>query len=238
MTGESHNLGIVHHLTRQVYLLDRLSRWFDNFRNTIRAGYYAPAYPHKHDSNSRGGLPRRPWVLAGFGLTGLAGSLATDAIVTLAVGASAIGIAAGAGVAVVAAGAMFGALYLYSLKHSRQTISETNMAGQKVQGQRADLYTLHMAQKKIISLTEAFDDVAPLRVVAAEVQDVIKSTAEARTRVTILDSTDAPGHERDYEFVRPVVHFADAAAIVAPESAAKPARKPFRPKQVMAAKAA
>lgn len=218
-------------------MFDRLNRWFDNFRNTIRAGYYAPAFPHKHDSNNSS-LPRRPWVLAGFGLTGLAGSLATDAIVTLAVGASAIGIAAGAGVAVIAAGAMFGALYLHSLKHGRETISETNMAGQKVQGPRADLYTLHMAQKKIISLTEAFDDVAPLRVVAAEVQDVIKSTVDARKRVTILDSSDAPGHETDYEFVRPVVQFADAAALRVPESPAKPVHKPFRARHAAAVKAA
>lgn len=212
-------------------MMEAIGRWFDHFTETIKAGYYAPILPHQKHSHNK--LPHKPWVMAALGITGLAGSLVTDAIVTLTVGASAVGIAAGAGFAAISAAGMFGALYLRSKSHANDTLSEINMAGQKVTGTRRDLFTLHQAQRKIISLTEAFDEVAARVVVDAEVQDIIADTAAIRARVTVTDPGDSPGHKKVYEFVRPVVQFADAAVpptsvpveILLPERQMKPVKQ-------------
>lgn len=208
-------------------MLEAVGRWFDHFTDTIKAGYYAPLLPHQKHSHA--GLPHKPWVMTALGVAGLAGSLITDAIVTLTVGASAVGIAAGAGFAAVAAAGMFGALYLRSKSHAGDTLSEINMAGQRVTGTRRDLYTLHQAQRKIISLTEAFDEVAARVVVDAEVQDIIHDTAAVRARVKVTDPGDSPGRKKVYEFVRPVVQFADAAAPSVPEPVQTlPHRRPIK----------
>lgn len=192
-------------------MFHRARRWLDNFTSTIRAGYYAPAAPENpHEREEI--LPRKPWVLTAMGVFSLGYALATNTVIGLAIEASLVGVTAGIGLAAAAGAGLMGALYLKSKKSGAAQISETNMAGQRVRGSRADLFALHQAQRRIISLTAAFEDAAAPKIVEAEVQAVIAETAGPRSRVKVLDAHDAPGHKKTYEFVRPVVTFADAAA--------------------------
>lgn len=195
-------------------MFDRLNRWFDHFYDTIKAGYYTPASPHKiHDDSA---LPRKPWVTTALGALGLSSALASNTVIDMMIGASLLGVAAGMGLAGVTGVALLGALYFHSKHVGAEKIAETNMAGQKVAGTRADLYTLHTAQKKIISLTASFSEVAPPAVINAEVQDIIADSKAARDRVQVLDHGSAPAGKTTYEFVRPVVQFADAAMMRMP----------------------
>ncbi len=195
-------------------MFDRLNRWFDNFYDTIKAGYYTPAAPHKiHDDSA---LPRKPWVTTALGALGLSSALASNTVIDMMIGASLLGVAAGMGLAGITGVALLGALYFHSKHVGAEKIAETNMAGQKVAGTRADLYTLHTAQKKIISLTASFSEVAGPAVINAEVQDIIADSKSARDRVQVLDHGSAPASKTVYEFIRPVVQFADAAMMGMP----------------------
>ncbi|MDI1228354.1 MAG: hypothetical protein PSY14_11775 [bacterium] len=203
-------------------MFDRLSSWFDNFYDTIKAGYYTPAAPHKiHDDSA---LPHKPWVTTALGALGLSSALASNTVIDMMIGASLIGVAAGMGLAAVTGVALLGALYLHSKKSGAVKIAETNMAGQKVSGSRADLYTLHTAQKKIISLTATFSEVAGPAVINAEVMDIIADSKAARDRVQVIDHGSAPASKVTYEFVRPVVQFADAALMGGAEESPAPVR--------------
>lgn len=193
-------------------MLGRLGRWIDDFTTTIKEGYYSPADPVDEQGES---LPRdKPWVMTGFGAFGIASALLSNTVIGLAIEASLIGVAAGICLAGLAGLGVMGALYAHCKKTGAEKISETNMAGQRVTGTRADLYKLHQAQRRIVTLTEDFQAAAPLRRVMAGVQDIIRDTAPERARVTVTDTGDAPADKKDYEFVRPVIAFTDAAKSV------------------------
>lgn len=198
-------------------MFSRVTRLIDNFTETIKAGYYTPATIDNPETDP---LPRKPWVLTAMGIFSLGYAFATNTVIGLAIEASLVGVTAGIGLAAVATGGLLGALYLKSKKACKERIFETNMAGQRVKGRREDLYKLNQAQRKIISLTEAFKSAASPKVVDAEVRAVIAAHEEICQRVTVVDVGDAPGGEKTYEFVRPVIAFTSAAA--KPEDDAKP----------------
>lgn len=215
-------------------MFSRITRLINNFTETIKAGYYTPATIDNPETEP---LPRKPWVLTAMGIFSLGYAFATNTVIGLAIEASLVGVTAGIGLAAVATGGLLGALYLKSRKACKERIFETNMAGQRVKGRRDDLYKLNQAQRKIISLTEAFKSAASPKVVDAEVRAVLAAHEEIRQRVTVVDVGDAPGGEKTYEFVRPVISFTSAAA--APEEDARAKAKPkSKPGSRPAAKAA
>lgn len=191
-------------------LFDRAMRWIDDFTDTIRAGYYTPALPAPPKDEET--LPRKPWVMTALGVFSVASALLTNTVIGLAIEASLIGVTAGIGLAGVIGAGILGTLYLKSKKAGAEKIAETNVAGQQVEGPRSALYKLHRAQRQIIGLTESFADAASPKMIQAEVQQIIADTAALRASVKVTDPGDAPGHRTDYEFVRPIVQFADAAA--------------------------
>lgn len=200
-------------------MFKRVSRLIDHFTDTIKAGYYAPA---KLDDNpDTDPLPRKPWVLTALGIFSVGYAFATNTVIGLAIEASLVGVTAGIGLAAVATAGLLGAVYLKSKKSGKDRIFETNMAGQRVKGKREDLYQLNKAQRKIISLTEAFKTAAAPKVINAEVQAVVAAHEEICKRVHVVDVGDAPGGEKTYEFVRPVVEFMSAAATPEEEEEAK-----------------
>lgn len=203
-------------------MFTRVKRLIDNFTETIKAGYYTPATLENPQEEA---LPRKPWVLTAVGIFSIGYAFATNTVIGLAIEASLVGVTAGIGLAAVAAGGLLGALYLKSKKAAKERIFETNMAGQRVKGTRTDLYKLNQAQRQIISLTESFKSAAAPRVVDAEVKAVIEAHEDIRQRVNVLDPGDAPGGEKTYEFVRPVVEFTNASAKLAPEPKAESAPK-------------
>ncbi|MCC7035942.1 MAG: hypothetical protein IT560_01415, partial [Alphaproteobacteria bacterium] len=88
-------------------------------------------------------------------------------------------------------------------------------------------------------LTASFSEVAGPAVINAEVQDIIADSKSARDRVQVLDHGSAPASKTAYEFVRPVVQFADAAMMGMPLESPAPAhhRHARSHRQPLAAKA-
>lgn len=84
-------------------------------------------------------------------------------------------------------------------------ITETNFAGQQVQGRRADLCRLHKAQVKIMNLGASFKK-ASMESTTDTIRNIIDSVADERARVIILDKGRYNTLPDMYDFSRPAVH--------------------------------
>lgn len=172
---------------------------------TMRAGAYEPLKPGQlhRDFMASASLPEKIGIKVSRNALSLAATAIGDVIITTLqmISFSALtigGIVAGA----LGLGAL-GYIYKSSKTSAAQVISEENAAGQTVSGTRSDLYVMHQAQKKIISLSRSFEEVASQRQIRAEINDVIEKTNSVRARIKVLNSGDAPGHRDEYDLVIP-----------------------------------
>lgn len=186
-------------------MFDRFKKGLDLFCQTLRAGYYTPPTGKENDTPGARSLPKTPRMIATFTgaavmevVLGVAGLLSTTLVTVTSAGLA------------LAAAAVMGLTYFRCRKTADETIREVNMAGQEVIGTRRDLYLLHSTQKKIVRLSEAFDEAVAPRLVDAEVNALIDETNAARSRIRVIAAGDAPGHRFEYDFVRPVIRLRDA----------------------------
>ena len=120
-------------------------------------------------------------------------------------------------IAALAVGAIGTGLFVHEYFHckqrARETISETNLAGQTVSGSRADLYRLHQAQKKIIDLSVTFGNAKGSGLKAAvndDIEKVISATQNERFRVRVLDPGTHHANKMNYDFVHPTLRILKA----------------------------
>lgn len=99
---------------------------------------------------------------------------------------------------------MFALGYHRAKKDRLDVITEINMAGQKVQGTRADLCRLHMAQCKIMNLASTFKQ-ASLESTADTISNAMKAVEEERRRVKILEQGPYGALTDVYDFSRPLI---------------------------------
>jgi hypothetical protein len=99
--------------------------------------------------------------------------------------------------ALAGSGASFYALEFLRCRRTRNDIiTETNFAGQKVRGRRADLSRLHKAQEKILTLSAAFNKTAE-KPEDPNIVAMIGETAALRGRIAVLEGGN------DYIFFQP-----------------------------------
>lgn len=197
-------------------------KFTQNITHTIRAGAYEPIKPgqlHK-DFMATASLPQKFGLTVSRNAIAFAGAAISDVALNVLgmVSVSAVtlgGVVAGA----LGLGAL-GWIYHNSKKAAALDISEENMAGQIVHGRREDLYIMHQAQKKIVSLTRSFEEVASARHVREEIGQIIAETNAVRRRIRVENPGDAPGHRNEYDLIVPKVTYEDAL----PETAAPPVR--------------
>lgn len=194
-------------------LLSSIQQRISRFCDTVRAGYYTPITRKslKDDSDDIA-LPKKPGIVASFFGLSAAWLGITDIVIGAAVTASVAAVAISSAAIVATAAIAMGAIYLKCRHKAAQKIREINMAGQTVEGSRADLYALHNTQKKIVSLTMSFNEAACPDIVREQVNDLITDTKPVRDRIRVVN----PGHtshETDYDFVRPVVTLTDAMPV-------------------------
>ena len=114
------------------------------------------------------------------------------AIAALSLENLALGVLALAG-----SGASFYALEFIRCRRARNDIiTETNFAGQKVRGRRADLSRLHKAQEKILTLSGTFNKTAE-KPEDTRIAAVIDETAALRGRIAVLEGGNG------YRFFQP-----------------------------------
>lgn len=191
-----------------------VKKFTQNIAHTIRAGAYEPLKPgqlHK-DFMAAASLPQKFGITVSKNAIAFAGAAISDVVLNVLgmVSVSAVtlgGVVAGA----LGLGAL-GWIYHNSKKSAALEISEENMAGQIVHGSREDLYIMHQAQKKIVSLTRSFEDVASVRHVREEISQVIAETNAVRRRIRVENPGDAPGHRNEYDLIVPKVVYEDALA--------------------------
>lgn len=189
-----------------------VKKFTQNIAHTIRAGAYEPLKPgqlHK-DFMAAASLPQKFGITVSKNAFAFAGAAISDVVLNVlgmvSLSAVSVGGALAGGLGV---GAL-GWIYHNSKRSAAQEISEENMAGQLVHGTREDLYIMHQAQKKIVSLTRSFEDVASARHVREEINQVIAETNDVRRRIRVENPGDAPGHRNEYDLIVPKVVYEDA----------------------------
>lgn len=94
--------------------------------------------------------------------------------------------------------------YNRSREAGRQTITEVNFAGQKVQGKRADLYHLHKAQEQIMRLADTFKQ-ASMESTTDTIDRIMRGVEAERKRVTVLEGGRYGAKTLAYEFSEPAI---------------------------------
>lgn len=119
-------------------------------------------------------------------------ALSMKMLVVLAVGLAAAGIG------------LFALGYHRAKKDRLDVITEVNMAGQKVEGTRADLCRLHMAQVKIMNLASSFKQ-ASHESTTDTIANAMRAVEAERRRVRILDPGPYGALNNAYDFSRPLI---------------------------------
>lgn len=189
-----------------MYIVKKLKALSDHFFQTLTEGHYRaeprPFWALLKPAKKKE-LPETPELTVGSKMWGTSTTvgkrflwasvyaiLSMKTMLTTAVGLA--GVAAG----------LFGLEYYRAKQASRETITEVNFAGQKVEGTRADLCRLYQAQIKIMNLTTSFK-LASLESTYDTIQNIIDSVAEERKRVKIIDKGRYGARASRYEFSEP-----------------------------------
>jgi hypothetical protein len=101
----------------------------------------------------------------------------------------------------------------------KETITEVNFAGQRVEGTRADLCRLHSAQVQIMNLAGTFKR-ASLENTKETVDDIIASVAGETKRVKVLDGGRYGAGQDAYEFSEPGIKLVNGPKTVAQAASA------------------
>lgn len=189
------------------------------FKDTLTRGHYNGAGHSAADlldSKPAGASAEEKAASASMNLAFMIGS---DVVLGAVAALTSLGFLAVASVGIGVVGTfLFGREFLRCQKLAQERIRETNLAGQRVMGTRADLYDLHTAQNKIVDLAVAFGNAkgAGLKeTIDDDINAIIQTVDKARHRVAILDEGTHHASKKEYDFVRPslhVVHKAKAAA--------------------------
>ncbi len=191
---------------------EAVKKFTQKIAHTIRAGAYEPLRPgqlHK-DFMAAASLPQKFGLTVSKNAFAFAGAAISDVVINVLGMVSVSAVSLGGMVAGALGLGALGWIYRNSKTAAAQEISEENMAGQLVHGTREDLYIMHQAQKKIVSLTRSFEDVASVRHVREEIREVIAETNDVRRRIRVENPGDAPGHKNEYDLIVPKVIYEDA----------------------------
>ena len=91
--------------------------------------------------------------------------------------------------------------YWRAKKSRNDEITEINFAGQKVKGTRADLYRLHMAQLRIMNIS---DHLASTNGTAADaICQILETVKNERARVKVMEGGRYKASEAAYAFTEP-----------------------------------
>jgi hypothetical protein len=119
--------------------------------------------------------------------------------------------------------------YNRSKRAGDEVIREVNFAGQVVEGKRKDLYHLHYAQERIMNLSASFK-AASMESTTDTIDRIMKSVAEQRSRIKVVDGGRFGAGTATYEFSEPgikLVEDEDGAKITpAPSALASTTAKP------------
>lgn len=89
--------------------------------------------------------------------------------------------------------------YTRARNRMSDTLRETNVAGQTVEGSRMDLCRLYNAQARIFKIADHFKD-APMQTMTEVINDIVASVADESKRVKVVDGgPNGAGTDR-YEF--------------------------------------
>ena len=92
--------------------------------------------------------------------------------------------------------------YVHCARARKDVITEVNFAGQKVEGTRADLCRLHMAQVRIMNLANAFQP-ASAETTHETVQQIMDSVKAESRRVKVIDAGRYDADRNAYDFSEP-----------------------------------
>lgn len=205
---------------------------YEKFHNTIAEGHYRAEPltvwtlikpPKKKD------LPETPQTATGAMMIGTSrtlgkrfmwaaifAALSIQTLYTVAIGLAVVGVG------------LLTMEYKRSKRSGEEVIREVNFAGQVVEGQRKDLYHLHNAQERIMNLAASFK-AASMESTTDTIDRLMKSVAEQRARVKIVDGGRFGAGTKTYEFSEPGIKLVDD------EDGAKISRAPGSPFAQMAA---
>jgi hypothetical protein len=94
--------------------------------------------------------------------------------------------------------------YLRAKKTSRDIIKEVNFAGQLIEGERADLCRLHVAQAKIMNLSDHFER-ASLSSTCEIIREIMSGVTEEARRIRVLHPGKYGASEKVYAFSEPSI---------------------------------
>lgn len=103
--------------------------------------------------------------------------------------------------------------YFRAKKTSQDVIKEVNFAGQLIEGQRADLCRLHMAQAKIMNLSDHFER-ASLSSTCEIIQEIMSGVTDEARRIRVLHPGKYGASEKVYAFSEPSIRLVSNRSVV------------------------
>lgn len=184
----------------------KIWKGYETFHNTIAEGHYRAEPltvwtlirpPKKKD------LPETPQTATGAMMIGTSrtlgkrfmwaaifAALSIQTLYTVAIGLAGVGIC------------LLTLEYKRSKRAGEEVIREVNFAGQVVEGKRKDLYHLHNAQERIMNLSSSFK-AASMESTTDTIDRIMKSVAEQRARVKVVEGGRFGARTTAYEFSEP-----------------------------------
>lgn len=189
-------------------MLQKLRQIYEGIEQTLAEGNYrsepnsiwSRVFGNKDDT-----IPETTELAVGATMIGTSRVWGVRLIWTAAVALLSVHFVAWAAVGVGILGAgILGSQYAQCARARNDIITEVNFAGQKVEGTRADLCRLHMAQVRIMNLANTFRPASEANT-HDTVQQVIDSVKQESRRVKILDPGTHNADTNAYDFSEPSI---------------------------------
>ncbi len=186
-------------------MLQKLRQIYEDVEQTLVEGSYRSS-PHSFWSRIIGkkdDLPDTTELAVGTSMVDMSRVWGVRILWTAAVAAlsTCVMVWAAAAIGIVGAGMLI-AEYEHARRARKDIITEVNFAGQRVQGMRADLCRLHIAQVRIMNLANAFRP-ASEETTHDTVQEIIDSVKGESKRVKIVDPGRYDADRNAYDFSEP-----------------------------------
>ncbi len=193
-------------LKQSVFYALGSGRWFyDEFQQTLAEGHYRekPLPFWAPLKLTPGNWPETSPVAAGGVVLDTGRTFAKRLLWGGAFALLAFDIVLKAGVALIASGlALYGYEYYRSTCTRKETITEVNFAGQRVEGTRKDLCRLYQAQIRIMNIAGSFKQ-ASMASTGETAAAIIKSVAAERKRIKVLNPGIYGAKNDVYDFSEP-----------------------------------
>lgn len=180
---------------------------FDHFQQTLTEANYnaAPRSLWSMIQGHKRETPETTPLVVGEGMIGTSKKVGNRYLWAAVFAALSTKTLLAAAVVLATAGtAIVGLEYWRARKDRLDVITEVNFAGQKVQGSRADLCRLHMAQVRIMNLGSTFQR-ASLESTTDTIARLMESVAEEKKRVKVLEPGPFGAMSCTYDFSRPEI---------------------------------